>query len=144
MFKTDEKKIGGSIALIGFGALKPMELIVVKKITGNYVKKISEVANYKELKLRLRQHQHGKEFLHEIEAEVVITKDKQGGKDDILSAKSTRYNLYAALSEVLEKIYNESFHYKRTSKEIGEERIKQEKKQEEKENINNKDALDLE
>lgn len=131
--EKDEKRIGGSIALVGFGILQPVELIVVKKIVGNYVRKITEVANYKELRLRLKQHQHAKSFLHEIEAEAVITKGQDSGKNLVLAAKSTQHNLYTALSEALEKIYAEALHHERSAKEVGEEMIRQEKKEERKE-----------
>jgi hypothetical protein len=123
---TEIEKIGGNIALINF-KLEPIEIAVIKKITGHYVKKISEASNYKELKLRLKNHQHGKSFLHEIEAEAVITEGQKTnekateGRNIILSAAVTDYNLFTALSQVLEKIFNEALHRSRTTKEIGEE-----------------------
>lgn len=140
---TDEQKIGGNIALIGFGALEPIELIVVKKITGNYVKKISEIAQYKQMKLSLKQHQHSKSFLHELETEIIITQSKEGGKDIVLAAKSTDRNLYTALADVLEKIYNEALHHSRSAKEIGEGRIRKERKENNKEEPENEDSLEI-
>jgi hypothetical protein len=128
----EEKKIGGNIALIGFSILQPIELVVIKKITGNYVKKISEIADYKELKLRLKQHKHGKSFLNELECETIIT-TKGTNKDIILAAKSEQYNIYSALADVLSKVYAEALHHKRLSKEIGAERARHEIEEETKE-----------
>lgn len=122
----NSKKIGGNITFVDF-KLEPAELVVVRKITGNYVKKISEVSNYKELKLRLKKREHGKAFLYEIEAEAVITHGKKTaektykGKNVMLNATVADYNLFSALSAVLEKIFNEASHKSRTTREIGEE-----------------------
>lgn len=102
-----EERLGGNITLINF-KLEPIELIVVKKIVGNYARKLSEKSGYKELKLRLKKHEHGKTFLHELEAEAIISKDKEGGADIILSSSAQDYNLFGALASVMEKLLNES------------------------------------
>lgn len=116
-----EETLGGNITLIGF-KLDPMEAAVVKKIAGNYVRKLIEKAGYKSLKLRLKQHQHGKGFLHEIEAEAVIASSgRQEGKNIVLSSTISDYNLFGALSKVLENLLAEAGHRIRQTKEIGEE-----------------------
>ena len=104
---ANEEKIGGNITLINF-KLEPIEMIVVKKIVGNYVKKISERAGYKELKLRLKQHEHGKGFLNELDAEAIITREREGGENIVLSSSGQDYNLFNALAGVMEKILNEA------------------------------------
>ena len=53
---NDELKLGGNIVLVGF-SLEPAEMIVVKKIIGNYAKKIGEKIDYKEIKISLKQIQ---------------------------------------------------------------------------------------
>jgi len=110
--KTDnngELKLGGNILLVGF-SLEPVEMIVVKKIVGNYAKKISEKINYEDLKINLKKTQKAKTFLHEIEASAKTSKG-------ILAANATNNNLYTALSEALEKIYNEAEHKERTARQ---------------------------
>lgn len=102
-----EEKLGGNITLINF-KLEPIELVVVKKIVGNYVKKLSEKVGYKELKLRLKQHEHGKSFLHELNTEAIISKNREGGGDIILSSSAQDYNLFNALASVMEKLLNEA------------------------------------
>ncbi len=124
-----EETLGGNITLIGF-KLEPMEAAVVKKIVGNYVRKLIEKADYKSLKLRLKQHQHGKGFLHEIEAEAVITASggKQEGENRVLNSTISDYNLFSALSNVLENLLAEAEHRTRDTKEIGEEMKSKQKK----------------
>ena len=120
---TEETKLGGNISLINFEVLEPAELVVVKKIVGTYVKKLAENTSYNGLKLRLKQTEHGKSFLHEIEAQAFITdsQSKEEGGNIILSASSTGRNLFSALSEVLEKINSEAIHKTRSTKQVGEE-----------------------
>ncbi|MFH1249450.1 MAG: hypothetical protein V1660_04850 [archaeon] len=103
----DEKKLGGNISLVNF-KLSPMEMIVVKKLVGNYARKLADKVGYKELKLRLKQHEHGKSFLNELTAEVILLKDREGGEEIILSSSMQDYNLYSALASVMEKLLNEA------------------------------------
>ncbi len=124
-----EETLGGGITLIGF-KLEPIEAVVAKKIVGNYARKLSEKANYKSLKLRLKQHQHGKGFLHEIEAEAVITasRSREEGENIALSAAVSDYNLFSALSAALEKLLAEAGHRTRHAKDIGEQMKAKEQK----------------
>jgi ribosome-associated translation inhibitor RaiA len=103
---AEEHKLGGNITLVGF-KLEPMVLIVVKKIVGNYAKKLGDKGGYKELKVSLRQHEHGKAMLHEIETELITSKNKQGGSEIILNSSAEDYNLFNALSSVMEKLLSE-------------------------------------
>jgi ribosome-associated translation inhibitor RaiA len=106
---SDELKLGGNIVLSGF-SLEPSEMIVVKKISGHYAKKISEKTDYQELRIMLKQKQKVKSFLHEISVNV---KTSQG----ILTSESQDKNLYSALSDGLEKIYNQAEHKERTARQ---------------------------
>ncbi len=111
--KNNGIKLKGNIALVGFDSLEPSEMIIVKKIVGNYVKRMGNVANYEEMKLVLQQHKHGKGFKHEINALAFFDEGR-------FNAHVTEWNLYKALSEVCEKILNEIEHmkYKNQSKGI--------------------------
>lgn len=104
-----EVKLGGNILLSGF-SLEPVEMIVVKKIIGNYVKKISEKTDYQDIKITLKKTQKVKLFLHEISVSVKTSKA-------ILAADSINNNLYTALSEALGKVYSQAEHKERTSRQ---------------------------
>lgn len=112
-----ERKLGGNISLIGFDVLEPMELVVIRKIVGNYVKKLSNSSDYESLKLKLKQHKKGKTFIHEINAELFANGRNFG-------ANTEEWNLFFALTSVLDKILAEIEHLDRTRKEIWEERKK--------------------
>jgi len=116
-----ETKIGGEISLIGFGVLPPMEMIVVKKIVGTYVKQLTERTEYKSLKLQLKVHDKGKSSLYEINAQANIGNDNVG-------ANIEDWNLYQALSQIMEKIVAEAMRKSKKSKDIAEERIRDERK----------------
>jgi len=107
--KGDELKLGGGIMLVGF-SLEPAEMIVAKKIIGNYAKKIGEQIEYQNIKLTLKQTKKAQSFLHEIQVDV-----KAGG--NILAANATENNLYTALSEALEKVYSQAEHHHKTSRQ---------------------------
>lgn len=121
-----ETKLGGEISLIGFDSLEPMELIVIKKIVGNYVRKLSTQTNYNSLRLELKQHKKGKSFTHEINAQLSIN----GGH---FGASVTEWNLYACLTKLLEKVLAEAMHKERSAKEFGEEMVKKGKRESAKE-----------
>jgi len=97
------KIMKGNIALVGFEILEPSEMEVVKKIVGNYVVKMGSIAGYKEMRMSLQQHKHGKTFKHEISAFAIFNEGK-------FNAESTDWNLYTALSDVCEKMLAEVEH----------------------------------
>lgn len=109
-----EINLGGSISLVGFGSLEPSELSVVKKLVGTFVKRLNEQSKYDSLSMELKQHKKGKTFLHEINAKV-------NADNNLFSSNASDYNLYSCINQVSEKILSEMSHFKRTSKEIGEE-----------------------
>lgn len=107
--ENTEIKLGGNISLSGF-SLEPIEMIVVKKIIGNHAKKISEKINYQDIKITLKKTKKMKSFLHEISASI---KTDQG----VIAADASNNNLYTALSEALNKVYNQAEHKERTSRQ---------------------------
>ena len=54
-----ERELGGNIVLVNFN-LEEQEMIIVKKIVGNYAKKIRNYQDYQEIKLELKTHKKGK------------------------------------------------------------------------------------
>jgi len=107
--ESNEIRLGGNIVLVGF-SLEPIEMIVVKKIIGNYAKKIGEKVEYKELKISLKKTEKAQSFLHEISANAEV-------KDGMLSSNAVNHNLYTALSEALEKVNSQAEHKERTSRQ---------------------------
>lgn len=97
--ETGEQKLGGNITLSGF-SLEPIEMIVVRKIAGTYAKKISEKIEYEEIKITLKQTQKQKMFLYEIKVQI------SAGKR--IESSSEHKNLYTALSEALDKAYEQA------------------------------------
>jgi len=93
----------GKIDLVGFEVLDAEEIDIVKRIVANYIRKMSNLGDYKEMRLALRQHEHGKTFKHEIDAFAIFSEGK-------FNAEVTDWNLYAALSSVCEKIMSELEH----------------------------------
>ena len=98
--KSKETTLGGNIALVGFEALDSAELVIVKKMVGNYVRKMSNYGDYQEMKIQLQQHPHGKSFKHELSAFAIF-------KEGRFNSNANEWNLYNALSQVCEKILEE-------------------------------------
>ncbi|MEM3374043.1 MAG: hypothetical protein QXE31_02360 [Candidatus Woesearchaeota archaeon] len=91
-------ELGGNIELIGFDR-EPSEMVVLKKIIGNYARKFSDHFgnDYEKLVLDLK-HVHGeKSNKFEISARL-LTKKKQ------YNAEITENNLFFCVAEVLKKI----------------------------------------
>lgn len=87
-------ELGGNIVLSGFKELDPAQLIVVKKIVGNYVKKIDELHGVKKLSLTLKP-------IHSKQVELHGTLDVEG---DSKQAEVSDYNLFFALNTLLNKL----------------------------------------
>ena len=100
---SEDHKLGGNITLSGFD-LEAVEMIVVRKIIGSQVKKLSEICDYDSVNLTMRKSQHGKAFLHDLKANVNL---KSGAP---LVSEVSDYNLYTALSEILNKIIKQAEH----------------------------------
>ena len=82
-------ELGGNIKLENFENLDPIKLVVVKKVVGNYAKKISEKHPFQELKL----------VLEESKVEAVLTRDSKETK-----ANSSDKNLFYALNQALDNL----------------------------------------
>lgn len=104
--KSNGISLKGSIALVGFEILDPAEQAVIKRIVGGYIKKMGNMGNYKEMKLTLQQHPHGKSFKHEINAMATFG-------EGTFNAAVTEWNVYAALAKICEKIMSELEHKKK-------------------------------
>lgn len=92
----------GSVVLSGF-KLDEAEKAIVDNLIKNYKHKINQKVKFNEIRLRMKKSQHGKAFLHEVQGLMQARKN--------FSAKAEDYNLFAAISEVLEKLMHEAMHY---------------------------------
>jgi len=96
-------QLGGNIELAGFGVLNNGEMIIVKKIVGNYARRMEEVCtNFSGLKLKLKPlHQAGDKIRNfELHAQVV-----DDGK--VIPAGVTEHNLFVGVDSVCKKLVNE-------------------------------------
>ena len=83
-------KLGGNILLDGCDNLEPATLIVLKKMVGNYARKISEKANFDELRINLMN----KDKIYKLEAVLV----RAGIQDSRVCEEN---NLFFALNNAL-------------------------------------------
>ncbi len=82
-------ELGGNIKLDNFEGLEPALLIVVKKVVGNYTKKISEAfADFKEIEISLVDKESNK-------IAVRLTADKE------YTSEASDKNLFFALDKAL-------------------------------------------
>jgi len=109
--KTKEISIvaGKNISLIGFGGIDKSEINSVSNILALYIKKVEDRIDYNELKIRLKQHQKNKVFMHELEAELLVHPGLS------FNAKETDKNLYKAISKIMSKLLNKISHEKKKS-----------------------------
>ena len=85
-------ELGGNINLEGFDELESGTLIVLKKIVGNYVKKIAEKIKFEKLELSLKKEAEK----YKMEAKLIIEgKEKKENVED--------ENLFFAVDKVLGK-----------------------------------------
>ena len=106
MTKDEMVQLGANIEFTGFDAMHGDELITVKKIVGNHIRRLEELSNHFDgLKLRVKP-------LHKTEAEAkkfeIHATLMDGGKT--YPASVIEHNLFAGVDSVLKKIVNELGH----------------------------------
>ncbi|MAG48016.1 hypothetical protein CL617_05400 [archaeon] len=95
---NDNMQLGGNIQLIGFNELEPAKLIVVKKMVGNYVKKIEDKStDFQEISVHLKKV-HNSEF--QIKTKAIIA-----GKP--FNSELTDFNLFIGLDKTLGRVLEE-------------------------------------
>ena len=91
----DNIELGGNITLAGFKDLESQKLIVIKKIVGNFVKKVQEHnKDFNNLTVDLKKI-HSSES--EISAKITIN-------NQTYNAEVTDFNLFFALNKAFQKI----------------------------------------
>ena len=95
-------KLGGNIQLTGFREIDGSSMIVLKKIIGNYAKRISELAKKLEVLHITLKSVHGREKSEKYEVHVKIIDDGR-----VYASEVTDRNLFVAVDIVLKKMVNE-------------------------------------
>lgn len=93
-------ELGNNITLIGFKTLEPAKLVVVKKVVGNYAKKINEVIGpFNKLILHLKEIHKTAEAnqKYEIQGKLELTSKQY-------NSEVTDYNLFFAIDKALSTI----------------------------------------
>lgn len=103
MEENSEEKIlqlGGNIELSGFHEMDKGVMIILKKMVGNYARKMSDrVKNFEKLSLHLKRvHEKEKGEIYEIHAKMI----NDGGK--LLTSIQTDRNLFVAADIALKNV----------------------------------------
>ncbi len=101
-YMDDTMQLGGNIQLTGFRDLDGSSMVILKKIVGNYVKKLSEQAEkFESLSLTMKPvHEKEKSEMYEIHAKLM-----DNGKPVV--SEVTERNLFVAVDSALKKVENE-------------------------------------
>ena len=90
--------LGKNLQLVGFEQLERSELDIVSKILQKYLSRIENQVAYELLKIRLKQHQKGKSFSHEIKADLIIR------PGSVVTSSLQYKNLYNGLNLPMRKL----------------------------------------
>lgn len=98
----DSIQLGGNIELSGFRDIDSASMVVLKKIIGNYVRRMSDISEkFESLKLTIKPvHETEKSEKYEIHAQLM-----NDGKSVV--SEVVERNLFVAIDSVLKKIENE-------------------------------------
>lgn len=99
-FDRENIQLGGNIELRGFSELSGGDMIIIKKIVGNHVKRITELTNkFENIKISLKT-------IHEIEDSKKFEIKVHLLADGNHASEVTERNIYVGLDKVLKKIIN--------------------------------------
>ena len=95
----DTLELGGNIQLTGFSELDGGQMVVLKKIVGNYARRLSDKAkNFQQLSLTMKKvHETEQSKIYELNAKLM------DNGQPIIGSTSDR-NLFVALDTVLKKV----------------------------------------
>ncbi len=99
MTNEDPIQLGGNIELSGFSEMDSATMIIIKKIIGNYAKKLSEsIKNFEKITLAVKAV-HKNEKTQKFELHVHLFANKKDHMTEI-----TDKNIFFALDKALKKI----------------------------------------
>ena len=95
----DTLTLGGNIELSGFSQLDSGSMVILKKIIGNYAKKIAErSSNFEKIKITMKPvHERERSGLYEIHGHLFM-----GGKPVV--SEETDRNMFFAVDKVLKRL----------------------------------------
>ena len=98
----DSMQLGGNIELSGFGDIDGASMVVLKKIIGNYARRMTEISDkFESLKLTMKPvHETEKSEKYEIHAQLM-----NSGKSVV--SEVVERNLFVAVDSALKKIESE-------------------------------------
>lgn len=94
----DKIELGGNINLVGFKDLEPGKLVVVKKVVGNFVRKIQDHnKDFQQITITLKNIHESK---FEIQSHLITNNNNY-------TSEVTDFNLFFALNKSLEKLIDQ-------------------------------------
>jgi ribosome-associated translation inhibitor RaiA len=97
----DSMELGGNIQLAGFRDIDSSSMVVLKKILGNYAKRLSELSEFEKLHVTMKPvHEREKSEKYEIHAKLLV-------KGKPIVSDVVERNLFVAVDSALKKIVNE-------------------------------------
>lgn len=98
----DDMQLGGNIQLSGFRDIDGASMVVLKKMIGNYARKMSDIKkDFEQLKITMKPiHETEKSEKYEIHASLIA-----GGKP--VTSEVTERNLFVAVDNALKKVVSE-------------------------------------
>lgn len=92
-------ELGGNITLVGFKEQGYAEMVVIKKLVGNYARKLSDGKPVNELRLTLKPIHHTDENSSKFELKAKLDID---GK--VYNSEVVEYNLFIGIDSILKKL----------------------------------------
>jgi ribosome-associated translation inhibitor RaiA len=92
-------ELGGNITLVGFKELDYAEMVVIKKIVGNYARRFSDREQMNNLTLSLKQVHRTNEDSSKFEM-----KAKMDMNGTIYNSELVEYNLFIAIDSIMKKL----------------------------------------
>ena len=102
IYMDDIKELGGNIQLAGFRDIDSSSMVILKKIIGNYARRMTELAEkFEKLHITMKPvHQREKSEKYEIQAKLI-----SNGKPFV--SETVDRNLFVAVDDSLKKIVSE-------------------------------------
>jgi hypothetical protein len=103
MVEEENMQLGGNIELSGFNTLKGGEMVVVKKIVGNYARRMEGICkNFNGLKLRLKPLHQTEDKIKKFELHGQVIDDGQ-----VYPAGLIERNLFVGVDSLCKKLVHE-------------------------------------
>lgn len=95
-------ELGGNIELVGFKDLDSAELIILKKIIGNYARKFSDgIEGYEQLHITMKKVGGETSSKYEVAAKLMI-------KGKPTNSSITENNVFVSVAEALKKLESQT------------------------------------